>query len=255
MLASAQVFFTSMRVSIFSVLLFFLIIAACQNLGKRDIRAYYFPAKELYKGQVYQYALTQNGSTADEYWYYRSTLRDSGLFLTATNYDRYFQIDQITTEKLFESGAVSRDYYVYEPDTVTGKAKQARAVVESPNVFPFQVTDSLGVFLFRLHYAPANDTATKIYVIRNRRFLGDAPDFELQGRKYACIRFGIKEVVGNEKEGASEVEGQGEEWYAQGIGLVYSRKDFGDYHLESRLINRFPMQELEKRAGKHFGQE
>ena len=105
----------------------------------------------------------------------------SGLFLTATNYDRYYQINQITTEKLFASGAVSRDYFVYEPDTLSGTVQQVRATVESANVFPFYVTDSLGIFLFRLHYAPANDTATKIYLIRNRRFLGDGPDFELQG--------------------------------------------------------------------------
>ncbi len=243
-----------MRLSLFgSVLLVSTFLIACQGDGKRDIRAYYFPAEDLHRGQVYQYALTQNGSTAPEYWYYRSTLRDSGLFLTATNYDRNYQIAQITTEKLFASGAVSRDYFVYEPDTLTSTVLQVRATVESPNVFPFRVTDSLGIFLFSLHYAPANDSATKIYVIRNRRFLGDGPDFELQGKTYPCIRFGLREVVGNEQEGASEVEGVGEEWYARGIGLVYSRKSFGEYHLESRLTDRFPMTELERRAGKHFG--
>ncbi len=244
-----------MRILLFSAVLICWFLMGCEGHGKRDIRAYYFPAEDLHNGQVYQYALTQNGSTADEYWYYRSTLRDTGLFLTATNYDRYYQINQITTEKLFPSGAVSRDYFVYEPDTLTGTVRQVRATVESANVFPFRVTDSLGVFLFHLYYFPANDTATKIYVIRNRRFLGDGPDFELQGQHYPCIRFGIREVVGNEKEGASEVEGQGEEWYARGIGLVYSRKTFGNYHLESRLKDRFPMQELERRAGKYFGVE
>ncbi len=235
-----------------SALLISILLITCQNNGKRDIRAYYFPAEDLYKGQVYQYAVTQNGTPANEYWYYRSVLRDSGLFLTATNYDRNYQISQITTEKLFDSGAVSRDYFVYEPDTLHGTVVQVRATVESANVFPFHVTDSLGIFLFRLHYAPANDTATKIYLIRNRRFLGDGPAFELQGKSYSCVRFGVREVVGNEKEGASEVEGTGEEWYARGLGLVYSRKSFGDYHLESRLVDRFLMTELERRAGKHF---
>ncbi|MEO6759538.1 MAG: hypothetical protein ABIO24_08800 [Saprospiraceae bacterium] len=241
-----------MRLFLFLVLLSGTCWSACQNNGKRDIRAYYFPADELHTGQVYQYARTQNGSTVDDYWYYRSTLRDSGLFLTATNYDRFYQIDQIATEKLFTSGAVCRDYFVYEPDTVTGMVKQVRATVESANVFPFEVTDSLGIFLFRLHYRPANDTTAKIYVIRNRRFLGDAPDFEWQGQKYPCIRFGIREVVGNEKEGASEVEGAGEEWYAKSVGLVYSTKTFGEYRFESRLKDRFPMAELERRARKHF---
>jgi len=242
-----------MRISLLgSILLLLSFLMACQNDGKRDIRAYYFPAEDLYDGQVYQYTLTQNGSTANEYWYYNSTLRDSGLFLTATNYDRHYQIAQITTEKLFDNGAVSRDYFLYEPDTLTNKVVQVRATVESANVFPFRVTDSLGVFLFRLHYSPANDAATKIYLIRNRRFLGEGPAFALQGKSYPCIRFGLREVVGNEQEGASEVEGTGEEWYARGIGLVYSRKSFGDYHLESRLTDRIPMTELEGRAGRHF---
>ena len=251
-----MVYSSIIRLAFFgSILLPCSLFFACQGDGQRDIRAYYFPAEDLHSGQVYQYALTQNGQTANEYWYYRSTLRDSGLFLTATNYDRNYQIAQITTEKLFANGAVSRDYFVYDPDTASGKVTQVRATVESANVFPFRVTDSLGVFLFRLHYAPANDTAAKIYVIRNRRFLGDGPDFEWQGKTYPCIRFGLREVVGNEKEGASEVEGTGEEWYARGLGLVYSRKSFGDYRLESRLTDQFPMTELERRAGKHFGVE
>lgn len=246
----------SMRLSWFGgTLLVSMLLLACQNDGKRDIRAYYFPAQDLHNGQVYQYAVTQNGNPANEYWYYRSSLRDSGLFFTATNYDRNYQISQITTEKIFASGAVSRDYFIYEPDTLSDQVVQVRATVESANVFPFQVTDSLGVFLFRLHYAPANDTTTTIYVIRNRRFLGDGPDFKLQGKTYPCVRFGLREVVGNEKEGASEVEGQGEEWYAQGIGLVYSRKSFGDYRLESRLTDRFPMAELERRASEQFGKD
>ena len=231
------------------------LLAACRGDGQRDIRDYYLPTKDLYDGLVYHYDLTQNGSPVEEYWYYRSILRDSGLFLTATNYDRFFQINQLTTEKIFANGAVTRDYFVYEPDTATGTVRQIRAVVESANVFPFRVTDSLGIFLFRLHYAPTTDTTAKIYLIRNRRFLGDGPDFELQGQKYPCIRFGLQEAIGNEQEGASEVEGTGEEWYARGIGLVYSRKTFGDYRLEARLKDRFPMPELERRAGKHFGVE
>jgi hypothetical protein len=44
------------------------------------------------------------------------------------------------------------------------------------------VSDSAGVFLFKLQFHPPDDPKATIYVIRNRRFLGDAPDFELDGK-------------------------------------------------------------------------
>lgn len=235
----------------------FACLAACKNAGKRDIKAYYFPTDDLKKGLVYEYEVTQNGVTSPEYWYYRSFLRDSGIFLTSTYYDQFFRIGQISREKIVANGAQAREYFLYEPDSLTGGQIQTKAQIKAPDIFPFRVKDSTGVFLFSVNFHPPDDSLATVYVIRNRRFLGDAPDYEILEKKTSCVRFGLREVIGNQKEGSTEVEGLGEEWYAKGIGLVWYRKTYGSgsLQIEGRLTDIFPMTELERRAAEVFGDE
>lgn len=232
---------------------------ACGD-GKRDIRRFYFPAEELRKGLVYVYQSEEGDTTEQRYWYYRAFRRDSGLFLTGTQYDRSFQVVQFLREKIVDNGSLARTSMLYETDTASGHANPIQALIESPNLFPFRVTDSLGVFLFRLKYHPLSDNAATIFLIRNRRYLGDGPAFVFKGKNYPTVRFGLHEAIGHSKEGTAEVEGRGEEWYAEGLGLVYYRKAFGDGHIRYayRLKETIPMAELEQRAGAHFqkdGQE
>ncbi len=232
------------------LVLFCLLCCACEPDPRRDIRAYYFPANDLLTGMVYEYDLAKGDTTAPEFWYFRSFQRDSGLFLAATYYDQRYQIGQISREKLTESGAIARDYFLYEPDTASGQVIPITAQIASPDIFPFQVRDSLGFFLFKLSYQLPNDTTSTISLIRNRFFRGDAPDFVFKGKKYPCVRFGVREVIGNTREGTLEIEGSGEEWYAKGLGLVYYYKSFdrGRFVREYRLRDIFPMAELERRA-------
>lgn len=238
--------------------IFFLIACACTGDGKRNISDYYFPAEELRSGKVYEYDLAKGDSSSPEYWYYRASRRDSGLFLSGTYYDSRFQIGQIRREKIADDGVTVRDYFLYESDWETGKQVQMNAVIESPDMFPFRVRDSSGVFLFRLRYHPAVDSGSTIYINRERIFLGNGPAFRYQGEDYPCVRFGLRELIGNKKEGIPELEGRGEEWYAEGLGLVYYRKSFGKSNqvaFEYRLKDIFPMSELEKRAAAFYGEE
>lgn len=238
----------------FQTLLFFfstLLLLAC-GTDKRDIREYYFPVEQLEKGGlVYAYASEEGDSTDRRYWYYNAFERDSGTFLVGTQYDRYFDINQIVREKLVDNGSLARNSFLYELDTATGKSIPIQAIIESPNLFPFLVTDSLGIFLYSIRYSPPSDTSASISLIRNRRFLGDGPAFEFNGKKYATVRFAIKERIGHSAEGAAEIEGSGEEWYAKGLGLVYFKKSFGEdgsIRYAFRLRETFSMQELEYRA-------
>jgi hypothetical protein len=227
---------------------------AC-NSDRRNIKDYYYPVLDLQKGSVYCYELNVNGEKTTDYWYLMGFVRDSGLYLASTNYDNQFHINQIVREKMTENGAIARSYYVYEQDSATQKAIQTEAVLKSPDIFPFSVKDSLGVFLFSLHYSPMGEIQSKIYLIRNRRYLGDGPNFEWNGKKYATIRMGIREAIGNEGEGAAEIEGVGEEWYAKGIGLVYFKKKYGDKGAlirEYRLKEIISMDQLIQRAGTHW---
>lgn len=238
-----------------SLLLTFLILLlfACGSGSKRDISEYYYPVKELRAGKVYEYIVSQNDSVMPEYWHYRTFVRDSGLFLVGTYYDHRFQIGQIVREKITKSGALAKECHLYEadpnPETEGGQI-HTTTIIEAANKFPYNVVDSVGLFVFKLQFHPPEDPSSTIYVSRDRRFLGDAPDFEYDGKKYPCVKFSLKEVIGNAKEGIDPVEANGEEWYAKGLGLVYYRKSYGDgaFNVEARLTDIFSMAELERKA-------
>ncbi|MBL7774763.1 MAG: hypothetical protein JNK89_02105 [Saprospiraceae bacterium] len=246
---TTQPVFGRLAASVFLTFVVFLFLA-CTD-GKRNIRDYYFPVYDLQKGLVYAYAAEEGDSTDRRYWFYNSFVRDSGTFLVGTQYDRYFAINQIVREKIVDNGSLARNTFLYELDTASGKAIPVRAVIESANLFPFQVTDSLGIFLYSLHYTPPTDTGATIALVRNRRFLGDGPPFQFQGKSYPTVRFGLQEAIRHNAEGSAEIEGSGEEWYAKGLGLVYFRKSFGPggaIRYAYRLTETFSMQELERRA-------
>lgn len=229
---------------------------ACTGGGKRDIEAYYFPVKELRKGQVYEYAVSNKDSIALEYWYYRGFVRDSGLFLSGTFYDQNFQIGQIIREKITKTGAIAKECNLYEPAPETEEGqKHIPTAIESPNLFPFSVRDSSGIFEFKLHFTPPDDPESAIYLNRKRRYIGDAPDFEFNGENYPCVRFAVYESISSQKTGRPDLESFGEERYAKGLGLVYYSKSYGKnaFKIEARLTDIFSMSELEHRASSVFG--
>jgi hypothetical protein len=236
-------------------LLAILFFPACIDGGKRDIEAYYFPVKELRKGQVYEYAVSNKDSIALEYWYFRGFVRDSGLFLAGTFYDQNFEIGQIIREKITKTGAIAKECNLYEPapDKEEGQT-QIRTTIESPNLFPFSVRDSSGVFEFKLHFTTPDDSTSAIYLNRKRRYVGDAPDFEFNGENYPCIRFAVYESISSQKTGRPDLESFGEERYAKGLGLVYYSKSYGKntFKVEARLTDIFSMNELEQRAAKSY---
>ncbi len=234
----------------------FAFLTSCNDGGRRDIEAYYFPVKELRKGQVYEYAVSNKDSISLEYWYYRGFVRDSGLFLSGTFYDQNFQIGQIVREKITKSGAIAKECNLYEPELETEQGQtQIRTNIESPNLFPFSVRDSSGIFEFKLHFTPPDDPGTVIFLNRKRRYIGNAPDFEFDGQNYPCIQFAFYESISSQKEGRPELETFGEERYAKGLGLVYYSKSYGKnaFKVEGRLTDIFTMGELEEKASSRFG--
>ncbi len=242
-----------MRNSLFPALLL-TFLAACGD-GKRDIQAYYFPIEELADGRVYEFHSVggTEGNPYSEYWFFRSAKTDTGTYLTGAFYDSNFQIGQIIREKIVANGSLARNLLVYEPNRRTGEMAPVEAVLEANNVFPFRVLEKDGgVFLFKLHYQLPGDSTTKIYLVRNRKFGGDAPEFEFRGKQFPAIRFSLREVVGNESIGAAEVEASGEERYAKGLGLVYFRKEYGHAAArtvrEFQLVDMYPLDVLEEKA-------
>ena len=100
---------------------------SCDKSGRRNIRDYYYPALDLQEGKVYAYDMLVNGVSAPDYWYYKSFVRDSGLYMSSTNYNRNYQIDQMVRERIADDGSVARSYLMFEQDSATGKAIQVPA--------------------------------------------------------------------------------------------------------------------------------
>ncbi len=236
-------FLLSIAISIFN----------CQYFSaKNNIKKFYFPTENLREGKIYEYQ-SLNGDTAErEYWHLKSMKTDTGEYLVTTFYDRYFKINQILKEKIVDNGSVAKSLKLYEVDYKEGVQFIIEPTLEAGNLFPFEVTDSTGVFLYKLHYSMPNDPESKIYLIRNRRFGGAAPDFSFKNQKLKTISFKLVEILGHEKEGSAEGQAVGEEWYAEGIGLVQFIKSLGrgnhNFTREFRLVDIYPMSELEKKA-------
>ena len=227
------------------------LLACSKEQGKKDISAFYFPVDALRGGKVYEFEAMKGDSSSSEYWYLRSFRRDSGMFLTGTYYDHQFQIEQIVREKMTDLGAITVDYSLYETDQERDTLMRSAALIEKSFVFPFKIKDTTTTVQFSLNYHTPLDTTLRVYLTRTRRYAGAADEFEFQGDKYPCIRFLLKETIGFERGKEPEVTGKGEEWYAEGLGLVYYRKTYGADALvqyEYRLKDIFSMAELEERA-------
>lgn len=226
-----------------------LLLTCTRQNDTLDIRNYYFPVKELSEGMVYEYAFVGNDSVAPDYWYYRSLIQDGKKYLTSTLYRPNDLSPQIhAREVMVKNGMLLEEIFFYEKDS-TGKKEQLTVPVKvvAGNVYPFYVQDPGGIFLVRLEWAWVQDTLNKNVLIKNRRFAGETK-FEVEGKKYDAVKFGLKEAVENHKNGLwAPPPYPGDETYAKGIGRVHYRKFIGNQIMEYKLVKRYPMAELEKK--------
>lgn len=232
--------------NIASILFFlFLALTSCRNDGPKDIRNYYFPLRELKEGVVYEYQPVANDSLTPAYWYYRSFFTEEGIFLTKTYYEYELSPLQLSREQLAGNGMLLADIRLYEKDS-TGKQHPVSAEVQAGNAFPFEVTDSTGVFLYKIQWRPLADPQAAVTLIKNRRYLKDTVITYNEKERDAVV-FDIRELVEYDKEGVFEHQYGGREVYAEGLGLVYYEKKVADgLQWAYRLEKRYPMSELEK---------
>lgn len=228
----------------FGILITISILFSCQS-DRKNIRDYYFPLKALTEGLVYEYHAVNNDTLAPDYWYYRSFVTDTSVYLTATYYNPATLTPlQLVREEMYSNGMAAQDLYLYETDS-TGKQRQIKANIESGSVFPFEVRDSGGVFLYKANWQLPSEKNATTTLIKNRRYAGDTT-FVFQGKTYDCVVFQVKELLEHDQEGFFEQEFDGVEWYAKGLGLVYSKKTITPtFILEYRLTDRYLMERLE----------
>lgn len=228
---------------------------SCDPSGRKDIRDYYFPLKRLTEGVVYEYRPLGQDSLSPAYWYYRSFLQDEGIYLTGTYYENDLIPLQLVREELVSNGMLLQDLFVYLPDS-NGRQQRLAAEVLVGNVFPFSVSDSSGIFLYKVRFDFPNEIGSTTTLIKNRRYLGDTT-YTIAGETHNAVRFQVRELVEDNSatEGSVEPQFDGEEIYAEGIGLVYFRKDLGPQSIAYELADRYPMEQLEQKAAERINKD
>ncbi len=246
------------RLIVSLALFLFLVISCQQKEDKHMIKEYYFPIDELKEGLVYEYNSIRNDSMAPEYWYYKSIQLDSGLYFTGQYYNYQFEIGQFVSEEVVGNGTLLHELFMYEQPDSNGRQERFPVEIEVPNIFPFQVRDSGGVFLYKINWAAPSQPNRTTRLIRNRRYEGKR-SYTFKGQAYDAVVFSTKDLIETNEEGYQELQYDGEEVYAKGIGLVYYRKEIDQsLVLEYGLTDRYSMEVLEetfKEERKRGGEE
>ena len=108
------------------------------------------------------------------------------------------------------------------------------------------MSDSSGVFLYKIRWEPPQDSGAVITLIKNRRYLKDTV-VNVLGEEREAVVFDVQELLEYDQNGVFEQRYGGQEVYARGIGLVYYKKSVGDQmRWDYALHRRYPMTELEK---------
>lgn len=222
-------------------------LLACNGAGKKDIRDYYFPIRELKEGLVYEYRPVGNDSLGPVYWYYHAFFQPEGIFLTGTYYEHSPQPLQLVREEAVSNGMLLTELYIYLPDS-TGASQPLKAEILAGNAFPFEVSDSSGLFLYKVSFDFQGAVPHTTTVIKNRHYMGDTT-LQVMGKTLPCVKFRVREVIEDEiaDDGVLEPETDGFELYAKGLGLVYFEKKLGPTRLAYQLADRFEMEKLIER--------
>ena len=235
--------------NVIASILSLVLLAACTNDSKRNIKDYYFPLeKMLNNGIVYEYEALHADSIAPYYWYYQTVqIPDSPMVLVGTYYDANFQQRQLVREEVVNNGMLLQDMRLFLTDT-SGRQEQVVADVQAANAYPFEVSDSSGIFLYKVQWDDPFQPNSTTTLIRNRRYLGDT-SYVFQGQSLPAVRLGVREIVENEQEGFLEIELEGEEWYAENLGLVYTSREAvtNSFRQVYALRDTFDMKTLENR--------
>ncbi len=221
------------------------LLSACHSDAPRDIRDYYLPLRQLVHGMVYEYRAADTLTPA--YWYYRSIFKPGERYLTATYYEQELEPLQSARERMVSNGMLLEELRLYSSDT-SGISRQILVNVDYANVFPFEVHDSLGVFLYKVHWT--DEEGQTITLTRNRRFAGDTI-FVFRGKTRPAVVFRTVEALelDHPQRGFFEQILHGREVYAKGLGLVaYGKAPTGQSPVWYQLADRYPMEVLEEKA-------
>jgi hypothetical protein len=239
----------------FLFLSFSLLLSACAYFSDiPNLKDYYYPIAQLKEGKVYEYTPANNDTLAGYYWYFHTLRPDpkqsdkaQSNYLTGTYYDVNYEIAQMVSEEVVSNGTILDEAYLFLSDN-NGVKQQIKVAIDAANVFPFEVKDTNTVLFYKIHWKNPKDTTEQLTLTRNRRYRGKTT-YSFKGHSYDCIQFELRELIDSEKEGHWQQEYKGQEFYAKGIGLVYSEKVINkNFVLAYRLKDIYDMKQLEEKA-------
>jgi hypothetical protein len=220
------------------LLSFLFMFEHCQTSSeKQNIRAYYYPVENFFDSKVYEYRAV-NDSLAPFYWHFTTSTQDGDTVLTSQYFDHNYVLQQLTNEEMVRNGMVLNNFFLYEIDTIRKEQVQNEVSVEVDNVFPFEVSDSMGLFLYKVFWKDYFNPNLKYRLIRNKHFMG-AATYTYKGQQLDCVRFLNRELLEIEEEGFQDLRYNGVELYAKGIGLVYFRKE-----IENNIVQEYELKEI-----------
>jgi hypothetical protein len=213
----------------------------CGN-RKRDIRNFYFPLTSLQQPLVYEYRSANKDSLPPFYCYMHTLYIGDSLFFMTNTYGADFETLQLDRELQTPHGMLLKSLFQYVPDS-TGKRTQNATEILSGNAFPYEVTDSNGIFVYNIAWKSGIDS-TRYSIIRNRRFGGDTT-WTFQNKTYPAIWFHLREVRDRDNNGHTSVEFRGKEIFAENLGLVSIRRTVSGHEIEYQLVDKYDMKTFE----------
>ena len=219
--------------------------------GPDDIRAYYFPVRELTDGLVYEY--TNRGTLSEEpaeYWYYLGLDRDTALYLSATRYAAGMTPVQVGRERLTNDGVRLEQLFLYPPD-LNGVRQRVEADILYNRSFSFLLADGQAVG-YRIGFSPPDNPDATNYVSLDRRYRGDTT-LTVMKEAYAAIVFDLTGEVSQRDPELGDISPTftGYEIYAKGLGLVEYYRDLGaGGTVAGKLVRRIPMADYATRFGR-----
>lgn len=245
-----------MRNRCFYPIAFLLTVFLLQSCGKKDLRDFYFPLKQLKEqSKVYEYKISTSDTSFTIYWYYQTIVQADSIYLVGNCYDAGFHPLVLMREEQVTNGMKLKELIYYGVNT-EGYAVQTKATIEGGAVFPFQVTDDKSVFVNVVKYSDPKDSTIMTTLTRNRRFLQDT-SYNFKGKNTDAVIFEMKEEQSeqNNKSGGWTHIYTIQEIYAKTIGLVYTKRSLDNgANFETRLVDIYTMKDLEAKFQQHLNQ-
>lgn len=226
-----------------------------QAPATKNLQSYYYPVESLRKGLVYAYESMD--TLRPPYYEYFIVVDDSASnrYLVSNYYNAAFQQSNLRRERILPDGMWLEEMRFFYPNS-SGKLESIIPTIKDRVVFPFVATpsDSLS-YRMSLEYTLPDANESHNTVLRDR-FIKGFEDYTYKNKVYQCVRTEVKsyeEFTARKGGGYGKEESITEELYAEGLGLVYTKRTVkGQIVAEYRLRETMTMEDFEKLAASSF---